>query len=64
MYKLHLKGKKVRILNYFLARFPYILDKTFTYDRIIQGFIDVDLLDAKHKLWPDFYAIKKQREEV
>ena len=39
-------------------------DKTCTYDIIIQGLIDVGMLDAKHKFWPDFYAIKKQREEV
>ena len=62
--KLHLKANKVRILKVFLARFPYMLDKTFTCDRIIQRLIDVDILDAKHKLWPDFYAIKKQREEL
>ena len=63
MDKLHLKDNKVRILKYFLARFPYILDKTCTCDRIIQGFLDVVILIAKHNFWPDFYAILK-REEV
>ena len=48
----------------FLAHFPYILNKTCTCDRIIQEFIYVGMLDEKHKFWPDFYAIKKQREEV
>ena len=59
MDKLHLKEKKVRILKYFLAHFPYMSDKTCTCDRIIQGFIDFGIVDAKHKFWPDFYAILK-----
>ena len=37
------------------------MDKTYTCDRIIQGFIDVGMIDAKHKFWPDFYAIKKTK---
>ena len=62
MEKLHLKGKKVRILKDFLAHFSYMSDNTCTCDRMIQLFIDVGMLDAKHKFWPDFYEIKKQRE--
>ena len=61
MDKLHLKANKVRILKDFLVHFPYMLDKKFTCDIIIQGFIDVGMLDAKHKLWPDFYAILKTK---
>ena len=61
MDKLHLKSNKVRILKDFLARFPYMLDKTCICDRIIQGFIDVGMLDAKHKFWPDLYAILKTK---
>ena len=54
MYKLHINAKKVRILKVFLDRLPYMLDKTCTCDRIIQRFIDVGILDAKYKFWPDF----------
>ena len=61
MYKLHLKGNKVRILKDFLDSFPYILDNKCTCDIIIQGLIDVGMLDTKHKFWPDFYAIKKKK---
>ena len=61
MDKLHLKVNKVRILKYFLARFPYMLDKTCTCDIIIQRSIDVGMLDAKHKFWTDFYAILKTK---
>ena len=61
MDKLPLKAKKVRILKDFFACFPYMLDKTCTCDRMIQGLIYVGMLDAKHKLWPDFYAIKKTK---
>ena len=61
MDKLHINANKVRILKDVLARFPYIPDKTCTCDRIIQGFIDVGMLDAKHKFWPDFYAILKTK---
>ena len=57
MDKFHLKANKVRILKGFPARFSYMLDKTCTCDRITQGFIDVGMLDAKHKFWPDFYTI-------
>ena len=57
MDKLHLKANKLRILKVFIPRLPYMLDKKCTCDGSIQGFIDVNILDAKHKLWPDFYAI-------
>ena len=57
MYKLHINANKVRILNDFLARFPYMSYKTCTCDRTIQVFIDVVMLDAKHKFWPGFYAL-------
>ena len=63
MDKLSLKANKVRILKDFFARFPYMLDKTCTCDIIIQGFIDVGVLDEKHKLWPDFYAILKTKRK-
>ena len=59
MDKLHLKEKKVRILKDFLARFPYILDNTYTCDIIIQRLIGVSMLDTKHKLWPYFHEILK-----
>ena len=61
MDKIHLKEKKVRILKYFLDRFHYMLDKICTCDRIIKGFIDVGMLVAKHKFWPDFDAILKTK---
>ena len=65
MDKLHLKAKKLRILKGFLDRFPYMLDKTCTCDRIILGFIYVGMFGVKHKLWPDFYAIfKKNRRSI
>ena len=57
MDKLHIKANKVRILKGFLSRFRYMLDKTCTCDKIIQGFIDVGMLYAKQKLWHEFYAI-------
>ena len=41
MDKSHLMANKVRILKDFLASFPYMLDKTFTCDRIIKGSIGV-----------------------
>ena len=62
MDKLHINENKVRTLKYFLASFSYMSYKTCNCDRIIQGFIDVGILDAKHKFWPNFYA--KKREEV
>ena len=43
---LHPKAKKLRMLKYFLAHFPYMLDKTFTCDRIIQGLIYVGMFDS------------------
>ena len=61
MDKLHINANKVRILKDVLARFPYIPDKTCTCDRIIQGFIDFGMLDAKHKFWTDFYAVLKTK---
>ena len=64
MDKLHLKANKLSTLKNLLANLPYILDKTCNCDRIIQGFIDIGMLDAKHKLWPYFYAILKKGEEV
>ena len=57
MEKLYINANKVRILNDFLARFPYMSYKTCTCDRTIQVFIDVVMLDAKHKFWPGFYAL-------
>ena len=57
MDELHINAKKLRILTDFLAHLPYMLDNTCTCDRIIQGFNDVGMLDAKHKFWADFYAI-------
>ena len=41
----------------FSCSFPYMLDKTCTCDRIIQGSVDVGMLDAKNKLWTHFYKI-------
>ena len=61
MDKLNIKEKKVSILKYYLACFHYMLEKACTYDIIIQGLSDVVMLDEKHKLWPDFYAIKKTK---
>ena len=58
---LDLKKNKARILKDFLARLPYMFDKTCTCDRIMEGFVDVGMLDEKHKLWPDFYAILKTK---
>ena len=55
--KLHLKANTVRILKYFHDRLPYMFDKTCTCDIIIQGFIDVGMLDARHNLWPNFFDI-------
>ena len=57
MDNLHLKGNKGRMLKVFLDHFPYMLVETCTCDRIIPGFIDVGMIDAKHKFWRDFYAI-------
>ena len=54
MYKLHIKVNKVKILKDFLALFPYMSHKTCTCDIIIQGFIDVGMLDTKHMFCPDF----------
>ena len=45
----------------FLAHFPYMSDKKCTCDIITQGFIDIGMLDVKHKFWPGFYAIKKTK---
>ena len=65
MDKLHLRAKKVRVLKDFLDSFPYLLDNTCTCDRIIQGFIDVGMLDAKQKPWPDFYTnLKRKRRSI
>ena len=64
MDKLHLKAKKVRILKDFIVRFTFMLDKTCTGDIIIQGLIDVGMLDAKHNFWPDFYEIKKTKRRI
>ena len=61
MDKLHINTNKLRILKYFPTRFPYMLDNKCTCDIIIQGIVDVGILDAKHKFWPDFYAIKKTK---
>ena len=63
MEKLHINGNKIRTLNDFLSSFPYMSDMTCTYDRIIQGLIDVGMLDAKHKFLPNFSAIKKNKEK-
>ena len=64
MDKLHLKANKVRILKVFLPRLPYMLDKKCTCDVSIQGFIDIGMLDVKHKCRPYFMQFEKQREEV
>ena len=61
MEKLHLKANKVRILKDSLANLPYMLDKKLTCDRIMQGLIDVVMLDGKHNFCPDFYAILKTK---
>ena len=61
MEKLNLKGNKGRMLKVFLDNFPYMLVDTCTCDRIIPGFIDVGMIDAKHKFLPDFYAILKTK---
>ena len=45
----------------FIARFPYMSDTTFTCDIIMQVFVYVGMLDAKHKFWPDIYAILKTK---
>ena len=55
MDKLHIKTNKLRTLKDFLARLLYMSDKTCNYDIIIQGFIDVGMLDARHNLWPNFF---------
>ena len=39
-------------------------DKTCTCDIIVQGFIDVGMLYAKHNFWPDFYAILKTKRRI
>ena len=59
MVKLHLKANKVSILKNFFACFPCMFYKTFTSDRIIQGFINVGILYTKHKFWPDFHETLK-----
>ena len=64
MDKLHINANKVRILKGFIACFHYMSDKTCTCDRIIQGYIDVGMLDSKHKFWPEFYAIKKTKRII
>ena len=64
MDKLHINANKISTLKYFLARFPYISDKTGTCDIIIQGFIDVGMLYAKKVFGLIFMQFKKQREEV
>ena len=61
MDKLHLKANKVRILKDSITHLPYMSNKTCNCDRIIQGFIDVGMLDTKHRFWPDFYAILKTK---
>ena len=52
----------MRILKNFLARFTFMLDKICSCDRIIQGFIEVGMVDAKNKFWPDFMQFKKREE--
>ena len=61
MKKLHINKNKVSILKDFPARFPYIYDKTCTCEMIIERFVNVDMLDAKHNFWLYFYAILKTR---
>ena len=63
MEKLHINAKQLRTLKDLLACFSYMSDKTCTCDRIIQGFIDVGMLDSKQKFWPYFYAIFKNKEK-
>jgi hypothetical protein len=60
---INLKQNKVRILKDFLARLPYMLDKTCTVDNIRKGFVSVGMLDAKHHLWPDFNKILKTKRQ-
>ena len=62
MDKLYLKANKLRILKYFLASYPYMSDRTCTCDRIIQVFIDVGMLDAKHSFWPYSYENLKTKK--
>ena len=65
MDKLHINAKKVRILKDFLVRLSYMSDKTCTFDRIIEEFVDVGMLDAKHNFWPDFYEnLKTKRRSI
>ena len=49
MENLNLRAEQVRILKDILTHFPYMSYKACTCDRIIQGFVDVGVLDAEHK---------------
>ena len=49
MDELPINANKLGILKDFIAHLPYILDNAYTCDRIIQEFIDVGMLDEKHK---------------
>jgi hypothetical protein len=40
-----------------------MLELTCTQDNIMDGFVDVGMLDNKHKLWPDFYQILKTKRK-
>eukprot|EP00957_Ditylum_brightwellii_P177122 13492839-Ditylum_brightwellii.AAC.1 len=54
---------KIRILKDFLTRLPYMLEKACTVDNIIGGFVDVVMLDNKHKVWPDLDKIISTRRK-
>jgi hypothetical protein len=62
--ELNLQSFKLVVLKDFLARLPYMLDKTCTVGRIVDGFVKTGLLDAKHKVWPDLNKICLTKRKV
>ena len=61
--KINIPGKKINILKDFLSRLPYMIEKACTVDNVVQGFVDVGLLDSKDKLWPDLNKILRTKRK-
>ena len=61
---LKLKNQKSFVLHDFLARVPYMLEKTRTSNKIFDGFVSVGMLDKQDRTWPDLDCILKTKRKA